>query len=586
MIMKKNKSLLLLLSVVLFGCSKNALFHVKDARESDQLRYYNDKGVEPIFIDPSESIGEPVEPIHSIDTTGDDSVVDDTMLIPATQNSTFTNPVVSPISANTAPVVQQEPYVFEDFFPYQRMQKTYHQIVNEKNKTTLFFQAFDRHGLNIRDLQKDNLHLSENGIRIENYTLSSERQRFDHKLEIAFAIDTAGSMGKYIDMVKNNIVDFVNELEAGQIDVNLCLVTFRDSVERRCSFFYPDNPLTPQNENVLRFLDTLSRLELHSGYNEYHENVLGGTLAAARNTPWSSGSQRMMILATDALFWIPLHFRANFYNSRPESRNAPEYEAVLNELTENNIQLFALTQDYQGFSKSYFNEHPSLVRATSGLWFNIKTLEERSMQAVFDHIRDQLNIFYKIEYFVEDQEGLNPFLALENRKIDLTANATQNSYEQNIQMEIQNIHSNLPEGASHLLSKWSLNEPDIKKDNIIVTVNGIEKKLEEDFLIEDGQIFFTEPPSNGSEIIVTYELEELVNNIQKHPLNLSSTQREVSNFSLLLNEKEVDQTYFEIRQANDGRFSLYLNDSVFSDEDPFNIRESNGLSISLSYEAI
>ena len=269
--------------------------------------------IEPTSLEPIEPIEptslEPIEPTRSPQSIEPTAV--------PVKNPEFSESDL-PVSETTRSVTQAQ--VFQDFFPYRRVQKTYHQIVNEKNKTTLFFQAFDRHGLNIRDLQKDNLHLSENGIRIENYTISSERQRFDHKLEIVFVIDIAGSMKRYIDMVKNNIVNFVNKLEEDQIHVNLCLVTFRDSVEKRCRFFYPDNPLTPQNDNVLRFLDTLSRLELYRGYNEYHENVLGGMLTAARHTPWSPGNQRMIILATDALFWIPLLHRANFYHSRPESR--------------------------------------------------------------------------------------------------------------------------------------------------------------------------------------------------------------------------------------------------------------------------
>ena len=79
----------------------------------------------------------------------------------------------------------------------------------------------------------------------------------------------------------------------------------------------------------------------------------------------------------------------------------------------------------------------------------------------------------------------------------------------------------------------------------------------------------------------------MINNIQKHPLTLqSSSQTEIENFSLLLNEKEADHTYFEIQNTDDGSVSLNLKNEVFSDEDPFNIRQSNGLSISLSYEAI
>ncbi len=596
--MKKNNfflSLSLIILTLQLGCSKNALFHTKPIRQTNSLKHNAQR---PAFnVKPNQSINSK-SPVQNTIPKKNSPNIPSKQLIPTNPiqptSSIFPAPTITafsispapsitttPLPPKAAPVAQQKSHhLFQDFFPYRWIQKSFQQITNENNKTTLFFQAFDHYGFNVRDLQKDDLHLSENQIDIKSYTLSSERERLDHKLEVVFVINTAGSMERYIDMIKNNITYLVNKLEEDQMHVNLCLVTFRDSIEKRCRFFYPDNPLTLQNENVLKFLDDISRLRLHRGYNEYHENVLGGMLEAIRHTPWNPGNQRMIILATDALFWIPL------YNSRPESREAPDYQTVLNALKESNIQLFALTQDYNGFSKDYF-KCPSLVEATSGQWFNIKTLEERNIQNIFNHIREQLNIFYKIEYFVEYQEGLNPFLALEDREINLTTTTIQNSHEEDVQIEVQSIHSNLPEGADQLLSHWPLNEPDIKKDNVTVTVNRVRQKIGNDFFIENGQIFFEEPPPNSSEILVRYEFESLINNVKKHPLILQSSNHiEVSNLSLFLNEKKADQTYFEVESADDGSILLNLRSNVFSDEDPFNIRQSKGLSISFSYEAI
>ena len=105
--------------------------------------------------------------------------------------------------------------------------------------------------------------------------------------------------------------------------------------------------------------------------------------------------------------------------------------------------------------------------------------------------------------------------------------------------------------------------------------------------MKTGRYLFTEPPPNSSEIFVRYDLEGLINNIQKHSLVLQPpSQIEASSFSLILNGKEADHTYFEIEPIDDGSVSLNLKNEIFSDEDPFNIRQSNGLSISLLYEAI
>ena len=610
--MKKNKFFLLLSLIVLtlqLGCSKNALFHSKPTRRPSNLRYNIQRPVPQKSIKPVQSVksNPPVQnktpkqsptksylpskstfiastqPAPSISTisipTATPPPPPPTALPPPPPPPTALPPPPPPPPKAVQVTQQKSHYVFQDFFPYQRIQKTFHQVTNEKNKTTLFFQAFDRYGLSIRDLQEDELNLYENQIPIKNYTLSSESQRLDHKLEIVFVIDTAGSMKRYIDIIRNNITYLVNKLNEDQIHTNLCLVTFRDIVEKRCNFFFLDNPFTLQNENTLKFLSDISSLKLHGG-GTYHQNALGGLLTAARHTPWNPSSQRMAILVTDALFWTPLY-------SHPEARTAPDYSTVLNALNKNNIQVFTLTQDYFGFSKNYF-EYPSLAEATSGQWFNIKDLEEKSTQAILNHIRDQLNIFYKIEYVVEEQEGLNPFLPLQDREISLSTNTTQSFHEaEGIEIEVQNIHSNLPRGATTPQSYWPLDEENIKSNNIIVTVDGAKKEIDYDFFLQDGKIFFTNPSPEGSEVIVLYELEGLINNIQRHPLVLqSSTQMEPSNFSLLLNEKKADNTYFEIESANDGTLSLNLRNNIFSDEDPFDIRQSNGLNISLSYEAI
>ena len=564
--MKRNKLLVLLLILAFqLGCSKDALFHIDYAGLSNTNRKNNTR--RPVLVSPTPNKSnqhlEPPAPNNS-----SRSVLDQPQLS------------FSPPPPKTT-VVQQR-HVFQDFFPYRWLQRSFYQTVSERNKTTLFFQAFDEYGLNVRGLQEEYLYLSENGIEVTNYTLSYEKQRLDHRLEVVFVIDTAHSMEKYIDIIKDNITYFVGGLRQDEIHVDLCLVTFRDLVEKICSYFYPDNPLTPQNENALKFLNDISRLKLHKGYNEYHENALGGLLAAAEHTPWKPGNQRMIVLVTDALFWTPLD------SSRPESRTAPDYPTVLNTLVENNIQVFALTQDYSGFSKNSF-ELPSLVEATSGRWFDIKDLDENTIRPIFNHIRDQFNIFYKIEYFVGDQEGLNPFLPLEDRQIDLTINKEWDRvYYKRVDIQVTSIYSNTPEGATQLQSSWALTKADIKEDSMSVAVDGVGQRIEHDFFIEDGKIFFTEPPSSGSEVHVKYELEGLINNIQKHPLILDQKHQphRTSSFSLQLNGKEADHNYFEIESASDDSLLLHLKDQIFSDEDPFDIRQSDGLSISLSYETL
>ena len=477
-------------------------------------------------------------------------------------------------------IERKSQYEFYETFTYTLNEDLFFQSTYNKNKTTLLFQAFDRYGLNIRDLQKSDIILSENQIEIENYTFFSQSQKLDHKLEVVFAIDTGGSMGKYNDLIKENITYFVNKLEEAQIYTSFCLVTFKDLVEKHCDMFFPDNPLTPQtNENNLRFLNDISRLDFYQG-GTYTQNALGAVLSASQ-APWNTDSQRMIILITDALFW------AKPLDDHPEARTAPEYSTTLDSVKQNKVQVFALTQNYFGFSKNYF-EYPSLPDATSGEWLNIENLNNQDMNTIFNQVRDQIDITYKIEYFAEDQEELNDLLSLGDRHIALTSNLAVNTTMTNIQIE--NIHSNMPEGSHQLQSYWPLSQRAvINEDHVSVTVN---EESEYNFFIEDGNIIFPNPPPSDSEILVQYEVDSLKDNVKEHPLLLQidpkhqdSLNTKVSSISLKLNDIPISDQDFEITPLDStDSVQLHLGERVFHDTDPYNIRDSGELKISFWYE--
>ena len=103
-------------------------------------------------------------------------------------------------------------------------------------------------------MQKDDIVLSENGLEVENYTLSATERRLNHKLEVVFVIDVGADMERYSEAMEENITYFVNKLEEFQIHTNFCLLAFTDLVnEGQCDIFFPDNPITLQNENAVKF---------------------------------------------------------------------------------------------------------------------------------------------------------------------------------------------------------------------------------------------------------------------------------------------------------------------------------------------
>ncbi|NLM60301.1 MAG: VWA domain-containing protein, partial [Clostridium sp.] len=48
------------------------------------------------------------------------------------------------------------------------------------------------------------------------------------KVDLAFVIDTTGSMGPYINNVKNNISDFATYIENQGIDLRIGIIEYRD----------------------------------------------------------------------------------------------------------------------------------------------------------------------------------------------------------------------------------------------------------------------------------------------------------------------------------------------------------------------
>ena len=556
--MKEKKitlSLIILISISILGCDKKALF-------STNPRNFVKQSTSPTPT-MTKLIHQTKNPSQSLDPS---TPILKTEKIP--RLSTHQKPQV---------VQKKSQHTFQDFFPYQLNHRLFHQPaygMYGRNKTIISFIAQDNKGFHVRDLQKEDLIITENQSEVLNYTLSSEKQRSHYKLEIVFAIDIGGSMRRYSGVIEDNIKYFMSELKKYQIHTNFCLVTFKDSVETRCDRFNDNFEV----ENISRlFHNKISR-------REQKQNSLAGLLAAAK-TGWGIGNQHIIILITDAQPWIHLE-----YKSLNLPFQVPRYESVLNALQ--GIQVFTLTHNAPWLSKDW-SGFPSVVQATSGQWFDLKKLEKKvtNISPIFNQVRDQWNILHKIEYFVEDQQGLSPSLSLEKRQILLTSNRSELNFpSKDMQIEIQDVHSSMPEGNTKLQSRWVINKDEyIHPDNISVTVNDIP---EYNFLIRDGEILFIEPPPEGSQIHVQYELGNLIDNIQRHSLVLKSHSTsspiyvKTLNSPLYLNGKEASHAYFEVEFSDNGNLYLHLKESVFANEDPFDIRQSNGLDILFSYEIL
>lgn len=59
-------------------------------------------------------------------------------------------------------------------------------------------------------------------------TVSGSQNKLKEKVDLAFVIDTTGSMGPYIDNVKRNISDFAVYLEEKGIELRIGIIEYRD----------------------------------------------------------------------------------------------------------------------------------------------------------------------------------------------------------------------------------------------------------------------------------------------------------------------------------------------------------------------
>ncbi len=312
-------------------------------------------------------------------------------------------------------------------------------------KVNLSFRAYNYRGFPISDLQKEDLIVTDNQQIIQNPVFFTDVQKAYPALEIVFVLDTTEQ--KHIHWIKNNIDFLAQELAFSDLNARFCLVTFKDLLIKQCHHFVQDNPSTPENENLMSFLNDLSRQQVGGGGKLNTENALEGLLATARDTPWEADSQRMIVLVTDALFWV-----RPFATLDVDGRTAPFYSqdighpGVLEELEDSQAQLFAITRDISGFSKNYF-EFPSLVEVTSGQWFPIKKLEKSqiTMKDIFDTILKQVHpqshTLYTIEYFAKNANELNANSLLQNIQISFSPYFINRKMQQGFNREkLQQTH--------------------------------------------------------------------------------------------------------------------------------------------------
>ena len=152
------------------------------------------------------------------------------------------------------------------------------------------------------------------------------QKKKQYHADIVFCLDVTGSMQPCIDALKNNVMDFANDIvKDGKIDIRFGLVAYRNRHETARPekdqlpinlqpwFFSPNfissekhpSPdkigLTPDAEVLQGWLKTVGYCEAYGGGKKGPESTLDALYYALHLSDWRSGNtHRVIVLLTDA----------------------------------------------------------------------------------------------------------------------------------------------------------------------------------------------------------------------------------------------------------------------------------------------
>ncbi len=186
-------------------------------------------------------------------------------------------------------------------------------------------------------------------------------------LDLAFVVDTTGSMSGLIQTAKEQMVAMLTRLtQTAEIAVNIRLgvVEYRDHPPQERSFVYNVHPFTANMQDAQRMIN---ELELGGG-GDLPEAVFDGILGACRELQWREHARRLLVLVGDA----PPHGVGTSGDSFAKGCPCGEtIESVTAAAEEAGITLYAL-----GMTKETNDSFTRLSQATGGEFFAAARAED------------------------------------------------------------------------------------------------------------------------------------------------------------------------------------------------------------------
>jgi Mg-chelatase subunit ChlD len=295
----------------------------------------------------------------------------------------------------------------------------------------LDFGLTDQNGQPVGNLTKDDVQVLEDGKLAKILYFRGVGQ--GRPVDIVFVLDITESMQPYIDAVKQNMINFAQDLAENHRDYRLGLVTFEDYVVSA----YPDCNCAyrkSMTSDVQQFTDWVGSLHAGGG-GDIPEDQLDA-LSYAATLPFRPDAQGIIIMITDA----PPHVAGDgpdrtgdaAYRLHHPDPNADVTEetaaSVAAKLVKNGLTLYAVAPP-----PFIAPQYEQIVQATRGRLYNIVTEENRFPELVRE-IGHSIATQYSLAYL-----SPRPIQDGTNRSVELRVSYDGQSSEAETSYQVKGV---------------------------------------------------------------------------------------------------------------------------------------------------
>ena len=472
----------------------------------------------------------------------------------------------------------QSDEIASNFFKMSGSQTTVDQPVLDQNQTSVSFQVKLPDGTYANTLQSTDLVITENGVPVTGFQLSSNSQTIVQTVDIVFAVDVTNSMGPTIESAKTRLINFIQSTRARGYHTRVCLVTFGDFTIKHCNKFYDNDPNDPSTLSQMEELTSeITKLKAFLGAEDpggldYAENPMRALIDAA-NAPWGADSQRFTILMTDdAFLYSP-------GNSGSVSDLAPKYADVMTAINNSQMKVFLAAPSKAGYN-SNFQGSPSVVSKSGGQFFLYSDLiaGRITLDTILNAIISKVKTTYVAQYVSDGVTGLDPSLPLSQRNIVVTLRPGLAGT-----VTVVSNQSSLPNGRGQYLKTWKLTDKKVDLSSIQVAVNG--SPLSSGFQFANGDLTFDVAPPPGAKITVNYNYQTIVDSLQISQIILAKGET-INSLAIFFNDIKATAQYVVLGVNIEGQVTIQPSAAALAESDPFKIRQYGGLNITVQHVTV